>query len=84
MSSSTDHPSSSSRPAPYCRRNEQITARRVRVLSEDGKDLGIMTTDEARKMAGSAGQDLVEVASTAVPPVCKIFHYAAWAKIRTN
>jgi translation initiation factor IF-3 len=84
MSSSSDHSSSFSHPAPYTRRNEQITARTVRVLSEDGKDLGIMKTDDARKMASSAGQDLVEVASTAVPPVCKILHYAAWAKIRSN
>jgi translation initiation factor IF-3 len=84
MSSSNDHPSSSSHTPPYARRNEQITARTVRLLSEDGKDLGIMKTEDARKIASSAGQDLVEVASTAVPPVCKVFHFAAWAKIRSN
>jgi translation initiation factor IF-3 len=84
MSSSSDHPGSSSHPAPFTRRNQQITAPRVRVISPDGKDLGIMKIDDALKAASAAGQDLVEIGPTGVPPVCRIFHYAAWAKIRTN
>jgi translation initiation factor IF-3 len=84
MSSSSEHPGSSPHPPPFTRRNQQITARTVRVISQAGKDLGIMKTDDARKVASAAGLDLVEVASTAVPPVCKIFAYDAWVKVLRN
>ena len=48
---------------------------KVRVVAEDGEQLGIMLTEMALKRAMDAGLDLVEVASTANPPVCKIMDY---------
>ena len=47
----------------------------VRVIAEDGEQLGIMNTREAVQMARSKGLDLVEVAATADPPVCRIIDY---------
>lgn len=56
-------------------RNEQIRARQLRVIAEDGSQLGILTRDEALRAAHEAGLDLVEVAATADPPVCRIMDY---------
>jgi len=50
----------------------------VRVIDEDGSQVGIMTPDEARKMADISGLDLVEVAPTANPPVCRIMDYGKY------
>ncbi|MDT5268952.1 MAG: translation initiation factor [Acidobacteriota bacterium] len=47
----------------------------VRVIAEDGEQLGIMNTREAVQLARSQGLDLVEVAATADPPVCRIIDY---------
>ena len=47
----------------------------VRVIAEDGEQLGIMNTREAVQMARGKGLDLVEVAATADPPVCRIIDY---------
>jgi len=47
----------------------------VRVIGPDGKQLGIMRTREALELAYSLGLDLVEVAPTANPPVCKVMDY---------
>lgn len=55
--------------------NEQITAREVRVVDEKGTALGIMSRNEALKLAESKELDLVEIAPNAVPPVCKIIDY---------
>ncbi len=55
--------------------NEQIRDREVRVIGEDGEQLGIMPTREAMKLAEEAGVDLVKIAPTAKPPVCKIVDY---------
>jgi translation initiation factor IF-3 len=54
--------------------NEQIRAPQVRLIRE-GDQLGIMTSDEAQRLADDAGLDLVEVAPTASPPVCRILDY---------
>ena len=48
------------------------------MIDEDGSQVGIMTPDEARKMADISGLDLVEVAPTANPPVCRIMDYGKY------
>ncbi|MFN7175370.1 MAG: translation initiation factor IF-3 [Thermaurantiacus sp.] len=53
------------------RYNEYINVPRVRVIDENGENLGVMYTREARAMAEEAGLDLVEVSPNADPPVCK-------------
>lgn len=55
--------------------NEQIRDREVRVVGDNGEQLGIMSSKEAMKMAREAGLDLVKIAPTATPPVCKIVDY---------
>ena len=55
--------------------NEQIRDKEVRVIGEDGEQLGVMPTKEAQKLADDAGLDLVKIAPTAKPPVCKIVDY---------
>ena len=52
--------------------NERIRIPQVRVIGDDGSQIGILTTREAIAMAQSKGLDLVEVAPTARPPVCKM------------
>ena len=48
----------------------------MRVVGEEGEQLGVLATVDALKRAEEAGLDLVEVASTAVPPVCRIMDYS--------
>ncbi len=55
--------------------NEQIKDREVRVVSETGEQLGIMSSREALRLAQEAELDLVKIAPTAKPPVCKIIDY---------
>lgn len=55
--------------------NEQIRDKEVRVIGADGEQLGVMPTEEARKMARDAELDLVLIAQTAQPPVCRIIDY---------
>jgi len=55
--------------------NEEIRADKVRVVDENGKQVGIMILEEAIRMARSRGYDLVEVAPNANPPVCKFINY---------
>lgn len=55
--------------------NEEITAREVRVISEDGENHGVITVDEGIRIAMEAGLDLVELSPNADPPVCKILDY---------
>jgi translation initiation factor IF-3 len=52
--------------------NEEIRSREIRLVGEDGEQLGIMSPKEALKIALEKGYDLVEVAPAAKPPVCKI------------
>ena len=55
--------------------NHRITARDVRVITDSGEQLGVMTTREALMKAEASGLDLVEVAPQSKPPVCKIMDY---------
>ncbi len=55
--------------------NEEIRAREVRVIGENGEQLGIMSSDEALRMASGRRLDLIEIAPTAAPPVCRIMDY---------
>lgn len=55
--------------------NNEIRVARVRVISNDGEALGIMTVPEALARAVNAGYDLVEISPNADPPVCKIMDY---------
>ncbi|MBL9168453.1 MAG: translation initiation factor IF-3 [Verrucomicrobiales bacterium] len=60
---------------PSHRRNGKIRAREVRVLDEMKQPLGVMSLGEALKLAQSKGMDLIEIAATATPPVCRIIEY---------
>lgn len=55
-----------------------IRAKKVRVISFDGQQIGILALIEAQKMAYSQGLDLVEVSPDADPPVCKIVNYGKY------
>lgn len=55
--------------------NEEIRAREVRLVGDDGEQLGVLPSKEAFKIAIEKGLDLVEVAPTARPPVCRIMDY---------
>ncbi len=58
--------------------NEQIRDREVRLIGEDGEQLGIMSSRDALKLAREAQLDLVKIAPTAKPPVCKIIDYGKY------
>ena len=58
--------------------NEQIRDKEVRVIGEDGQQLGIMSAKEAQALADEAGLDLIKIAPTAKPPVCKITDYGKY------
>ena len=62
----------------YIRKNDKIRAREVRVIGPDGEMLGVMPPEEALKIAKSHYLDLVEVASNAVPPVCRILEFGKY------
>ena len=58
--------------------NEEIRDKEVRVIDTDGSQLGIMSAREAYKLAQEAELDLVKIAPTAKPPVCKIIDYGKY------
>lgn len=58
--------------------NEQIRDKEVRLIGADGEQLGIMSAKEALKLAEEAELDLVKIAPTAKPPVCKIVDYGKY------
>ena len=58
--------------------NEQIGARPVRLVAEDGSQLGVMDAENARAYANERGLDLVEVAAASDPPVCRVLDYGKW------
>ena len=64
--------------------NEQIRDREVRLIGEDGEQLGIMSSREAMKLAVEANLDLVKIAPTAKPPVCKIIDYGKYKYEQTR
>ncbi len=55
--------------------NKNIRVREVRLIDDEGDQKGIIPTEEALKLAGEAGLDLVEVSPNANPPVCKLLDY---------
>ncbi len=64
--------------------NRQIRAPKVRVISQDGEQVGIMTVQEALFKAEAEGLDLVEIAPNAKPPVCKIIDYGKFRYQQTK
>lgn len=81
-------PSSGGRPGQYqrrntdpfahIRRNHRIKVPQIRVISPEGKQLGIMATDKALQLALQHGLDLVEMAANAQPPVCRIMDFGKY------
>jgi len=63
---------------PEVRINHRIRAREVRLVDEDGGQLGIVQTREALNMSEERGVDLVEVAPNANPPVCRMMDYGKY------
>ena len=64
--------------------NHEIRVPKVRVISADGEQLGVLPTSEALAMAREKGMDLVEVVATSVPPVCKIIDYGKFRYDQTK
>ena len=58
--------------------NQQIRVSTIRLIDEEGNQIGIVPIDEARSQADSAGLDLVEVSPNASPPVCRIMDYGKY------
>ncbi|MGN0326976.1 MAG: translation initiation factor IF-3 [Lachnospiraceae bacterium] len=58
--------------------NGQIREKEVRVIGEDGEQLGVMSIQEAQALADQAEVDLVLIAPTAKPPVCKVVDYGKY------
>ncbi|OEU76084.1 MAG: translation initiation factor IF-3 [Desulfuromonadales bacterium C00003093] len=58
--------------------NGAIKARQVRVIDDEGGQLGILVTSEALRLANEQGLDLVEVSPQAEPPVCRIMDYGKY------
>ncbi|MGH9413193.1 MAG: translation initiation factor IF-3 [Terriglobales bacterium] len=65
-------------PEPRTRINERIRAREVRVIDETGAQLGVMAPQDALSMARQHTLDLVEVAPSANPPVCRIMDFGKY------
>lgn len=64
--------------APRVNINARIRAPRIRVIDEDGGQLGVMTPAEGMRLAQEKGLDLVEVAPAVDPPVCRIIDFGRW------
>ena len=64
--------------------NEQIRDKEVRVIGEDGEQLGVMSVKEALALAEEAGVDLIKIAPNAKPPVCKISDYGKFKYEQTR
>jgi translation initiation factor IF-3 len=64
--------------------NREIRAERVRVVTEDGEQLGIMSLREALQKAEEYGVDLIEIAPSADPPVCKVMDYGKFRYHQTK
>ena len=58
--------------------NEQIRDKEIRLIGADGEQLGLMSAKDAMKLAREANLDLVKIAPTAKPPVCKIMDYGKY------
>lgn len=64
--------------------NERIKTKEVRLVGEKGEQLGIMPLYQAREIASKSNLDLVEVAATAVPPVCRLLDYGKYKYEQTK
>jgi translation initiation factor IF-3 len=64
--------------------NDAIRVAEVRVIDDEGKQLGIMNTREALRMAEMKGVDLVEVSPNANPPVCRLMDYGKYVYERSK
>jgi translation initiation factor IF-3 len=64
--------------ASFVRVNGKIRAREVRVIGIDGKQMGVLSLIEALNLARASGVDLVEIAATATPPVCRVVDYGKY------
>ncbi|MDU4652922.1 translation initiation factor IF-3 [Sneathia sanguinegens] len=64
--------------------NEEIRCREVRVISENGDLLGVMSPKEAMEIAMEHNLDLVEISPNAVPPVCKVMNYGKFRYEKTK
>ncbi len=58
--------------------NERIRDKEIRLIGEEGQQLGVMSPKDAMKLAKEANVDLVKVAPSAVPPVCKLVDYGKY------
>ena len=58
--------------------NEEIRAHQVRLIGEDGSQLGVVSANDARQMSEEAGLDLVEISPDADPPVCRIMNFGKY------
>ena len=58
--------------------NDEIRTHEVRLIDAEGRQLGVVPTDEAKKMSEEAGLDLVEVSPEAKPPVCRVMDYGKY------
>jgi translation initiation factor IF-3 len=58
--------------------NEQIRIATIRLIDQDGEQVGIVPVEDARQRADDAGMDLVEVSPNATPPVCRIMNYGKY------
>ncbi|MFA6078426.1 MAG: translation initiation factor IF-3 [Candidatus Omnitrophota bacterium] len=58
--------------------NLRIRAKEVRVIDNEGNQLGVLTVPDAVKKAEEVGLDLVEIAPSAIPPVCRIMDYSRY------
>jgi translation initiation factor IF-3 len=65
-------------PRDFTRVNNKIRAREVRVIGDEGEQLGVMGLNEALAMARQRGVDLVEIAAAATPPVCRLVDYGKY------
>jgi translation initiation factor IF-3 len=66
------------RPTVTARVNEQITAHHVRVVDDDGRQIGVLPLADAREYAAQRSLDLFEVSAEVDPPVCRIGDYGRW------
>jgi len=64
--------------------NEEIRDAQVRLVGEDGEQLGILSAKEAQKLAIQRGLDLVKIAPQAEPPVCKLMDYSKYCFEQTK
>ena len=71
-------------PTSEYRINEQITAREVRLIGANNENVGIVSIQEALRMAQVADRDLVEVSPTADPPVCRILDFGKFLYEKTK